>query len=181
MFIRDKQQITICVVAVVIIGGFILLRYLPLKSEITAIEEQISAQRLTIAKGASDSEQLSLFEEQLKKLQSDLEDYERNIPEKRDLGLFLSRIADLMNENNLSEQIIEPREVIKGEKFCCIPLNIRCKGTLAQIFMFYQRLQGLDRLIRIEQVKLTNDSSFSGNVSMQTKAVIYYRAETEQG
>lgn len=181
MFIRDKQQITICVAAVVIIGGFILLRYLPLNSEIKKIDEQMSAQRLVIAKGASDGEQLPLFEEQLKKLQGELESYERNIPEKRDLGLFLSRIADLMNENNLSEQIIEPREEIRGEEFCCIPLDIKCKGTLAQMFKFYQRLQGMDRLIRIEQVKLTNDSSFSGNVNMQTKAVIYYHAETEQG
>jgi hypothetical protein len=49
------------------------------------------------------------------------------------------------------------------------------------MFEFYQRLQGLDRLIRIEQVKFLNDGSFGGDVSMQTRAVIYYRAEVEQG
>jgi Tfp pilus assembly protein PilO len=181
MLIRDKQQITICLIAVVTIGGFIIFRYLTLKNKIQAVEQTISAQRLTIAKGVSDREQLPLFEEQLKKLQSELEDYEANIPEKRDLGLFLSRIADLMNQYELREQIIESREEIKGENFSCIPLNIRCKGSLTQMFEFYQRLQGLDRLIRIEQVKFLNDGSFGGDVSMQTRAVIYYRAEVEQG
>lgn len=181
MFIRDKQQITICIIAVVTIGGFVIFRYLPLKSKVKAIEETMSAQRLTIAKGVSDSEQLPLFEEQLEKLKNELEDYEANIPKQRDLGLFLSRIADLMNQHKLREQIIEPRQEIRGENLSCIPLNIKCKGSLAQIFEFYQNLQGLDRLIRIEQVKFLNDGNFNGDMSMQTKAVIYYRSEVEQG
>jgi Tfp pilus assembly protein PilO len=55
------------------------------------------------------------------------------------------------------------------------------KGRLKQIFEFFGRLQSLDRLVRIEQVKLVNDRDFSGEVSMQTKAVIYYRTEAGQG
>jgi hypothetical protein len=38
-------------------------------------------------------------------------------------------------------------------------------------------LQTLDRLIRIEQIKLSNDGKYKGQVSMETKAVIYYRAK----
>ena len=56
-----------------------------------------------------------------------------------------------------------------------------CKGSLKQIFEFYKALQGLDRLVRIEQVKLVNDNDFSGRVSMHTEAVIYYRAGATQG
>jgi hypothetical protein len=51
---------------------------------------------------------------------------------------------------------------------------MQCKGRLTQIFEFYKQLQKLDRLVRIEQVKLVNDSSFEGEVSMETKLVIYY-------
>jgi len=36
-------------------------------------------------------------------------------------------------------------------------------------------------LIRIERVELVNDNNFSGEVSMQTKAVIYYRDKVGQG
>jgi hypothetical protein len=58
---------------------------------------------------------------------------------------------------------------------------MKCKGKLAQIFEFYRRLQGMDRSVRIEQVKLFNDSDFSGEVSMDAKAVIYYMAKVGQG
>ena len=167
--------------AVVIIGGFVLFRYRPLSREKQTIEQNIFAQRLTIAKGMADGKQLSILKQQLLKVQGELEDYEANIPDERALGVFLRRIAALMNEHNLREQDIEPREEVKGDEFCCIPLSMQCKGKLSQIFEFYKQLQGLDRLVRIERVKLTNDKDFSGEVSMETEAVIYYRAQVGQG
>jgi len=181
MLFRERQQLAICVVAGVMVGGFVLLRYLPLSKRMKAIRQTKAAQTLTIAKGAADNKQLLLLKEQLLKLQRKLENYEANIPEQRDLGVFLHRIADLMNEHKLSEQVIEPRKEIKTEKLNCIPVNMQCKGKLAQIFEFYRRLQALDRLVRIEQVKLSNDSDFSGEVGMEAKAVIYYRTKVGQG
>jgi Tfp pilus assembly protein PilO len=146
-----------------------------------AAKQTKAAQTLTIAKGTADSKQLPLLKEQLLELQRELENYEANIPERSNIGVFLQRIAGLMNEHNLKEHVIEPREEIKAEKLNCIPVNMKCKGRLTQIFEFYRRLQGMDRLIRIEQVKLFNDSDFNGEVGMEAKAVIYYRAQVGQG
>ena len=181
MLFRERQQLTICVVAGVIVGGFVLFRYLPLRRTMKALRQTKAAQTLTIAKGTADNKQLCLLKEQMLKLQRELEKYEANIPGQSDIGVFLHRIADLMNEHNLSEQVIEPHKEVKGEKLNCIPVNMQCKGKLDQIFEFYRRLQGLDRLVRIEQVKLSNDSDFSGEVVMEAKAVIYYRAKVGQG
>jgi Tfp pilus assembly protein PilO len=146
-----------------------------------AAEQTRAAQRLAIANGIADRRQLPLLKEQLLKLQRELRKYEANIPEQRVLGTFLGRVANLMNEHNLREQVIVPGEEIKAGGLGCIHVDMRCKGKLAQVFEFYRRLQGSDRLVRIEQVKLVNDSDFSGEVSMETRAVIYYRAKVGQG
>jgi Tfp pilus assembly protein PilO len=175
MLFRGKQQLIICILASVIIGGFMLFRYIPLKRELRSIERNISSQRLVIAKGNADKKQLVQFEDQLNKLQNELGDYEEKIPDSMGLGEFLRQIADLMKKNKLQDQVVEPREEIKGEKFCSIPLRLQCKGTLSQIFEFYQNLQSMGRLIRIEDIKLLNDAAYSGWVSMETNAVIYYR------
>jgi Tfp pilus assembly protein PilO len=181
MLFRKRQQLMIFVAAGVIIGGFGLFRYLPLRRRIKALRQTKAAQALTIAKGTADGKQLPLLKEQLLELQRELENYEANIPERSDIGVFLQKIAVLMNEHNLRGQVIEPRKEIKAEKLNCIPVNMKCKGRLTQIFKFYRQLQGMDRLIRIEQVKLFNDSDFSGEVGMEAKAVIYYRAKVGQG
>ena len=181
MLFRKRQQLMVFVAAGVIIGGFGLFRYLPLRRRIKALRQTKAAQTLIIAKGTADGKQLPLLKEQLLELQRELENYEANIPERSDIGVFLQKIAGLMNEHNLRGQVIEPRKEIKAEKLNCIPVNMKCKGRLTQIFKFYRRLQGMDRLIRIEQVKLFNDSDFSGEVAMEAKAVIYYRAQVGQG
>ncbi len=177
MLFRERQQIAICVAAGVIVSGFVLLRYLPLQKRIKAVKQTRTAQRLAIAKGIADSRQLPLLKEQLLKLQRQLGKYEANIPERRALGTFLRRIADLMNEHNLKEQVIQPDKEIAVEALKCIPVSMQCKGKLAQIFEFYKSLQELDRLVCIEQVKLVNNRDFNGEVSMETKAVIYYRSK----
>jgi len=181
MLFRERQQIAICVVAGVMVAGFVLFRYLPLQKRVKAIGQKRAAQTLAVAKAWRQSEQLPVLKEQLLKMQGAVGNHEANIPTQMELGVFLHRIANLMNEHHLKEQVIAPGKEIEVDELNCIPVNIQCKGGLKQIFEFYRRMQGLDRLIRIEQLKLVNDNDFSGEVSMQTKAFIYYRPEARQG
>ncbi|MHC4072062.1 MAG: type IV pilus inner membrane component PilO [Planctomycetota bacterium] len=181
MLFVQRQQLGIYVIAGSIMFAFVLFRYMPLRRKILAIEQVKNGQKLVIAKGVADGEQLPLIEEQLLKLQDELGDYEASIPDQRDLGGFLHRIADLMKEHSLTDQIITPGEEVKAEEFICIPVSMRCDGELSRISEFYRRLQALNRFVRIEQVKFTNDNSYSGQVSMETNVVVYYRAGIGQG
>ena len=181
MQFRERQQIAIFVIAGAMVSGFVLFRYLPLQKRIKAVEQARAAQTLAIAKASAESRQVPALKGQLLKLQRTVGNYEVNVPRQRTLGVFLHRIANLMNENNLREQLIRPGKEVEAEELNCIPVSMQCKGGLKQIFAFFKSLQVLDRLVRIEQIKLVNDSDFSGEVGMQTEAVIYYRAETEQG
>ncbi|MFZ0035612.1 MAG: type 4a pilus biogenesis protein PilO [Sedimentisphaerales bacterium] len=180
MLFRERQQITICVVAAIMVCVFVLFGYLPLRKGMKSVEQAYTAQMLAISKVSAQRQQMPAAREQLLQLQTVVRNYERKVPAQRELGVFLHRITNLMNEHNLREQLIQLDEEIKAEELNCIPVNMQCKGRLSQIFEFYRQVQGLDRLVRIEQVKLVNDDGFSGEVIMQTKAVIYYRAEVEQ-
>lgn len=181
MLFRERQQILIFVMAGVMVVGFVLFRYLPLRKKMKSVEKTRAAQSLVIAKGASQSEQLPALREELAKLRSAVSNYERQIPADRELGAFLHRIADLMNGHNLKEQLIEPGKEVEADGLNYIPVTMKCKGRLKQIFEFYKSLQSLDRLVRIEQIKLVNENNFSGEISMQTQAVVYYRPQNIQG
>lgn len=174
---REKQQITICVIGAAIVGVFVLFWYLPLRKKTDAVKQAKTERAFVIAKGTADTKQLPRLEEQLLKLQARLGDYEANVPDQRAHGVFLHRIADLMKEHDLNEQVITPGKEIEADNFNCIPVTMQCKGGLAQISEFYRRLQTLDRLVRIEKVRLSNDNEYGGQVSMETEAVVYYRAK----
>lgn len=177
----ERKQIAIYVSAGVMIMAFMLFRYLPLRKAIKTVEQTKNAQKLAISKASIEKVQLPTFKDRLLNLQQKVGDYEANIPAQRDLGIFLQQIADLMSKQNLKEQVVAPGKEIETTKLNCIPVSVQCKGKLDQIFGFYKLMQELDRLVRIEQVKLINDNDFSGDVGMQTELVIYYRPQTKQG
>jgi Tfp pilus assembly protein PilO len=181
MLFGKKQQVAIFILAAMLVADFAMFGYLPLQKRMKAVKERQRVQTLAIAQASAASERLPAAKEQLEQLRTAVANYERQVPAQRDLGAFLHRIADLMNEHNLGGQLVQPGEEISAGPLYCIPVSMQCTGRLAQIFRFFKSLQNLDRLVRIERAALTNDQDFSGEVSMQTRAVIYYRTDDEQG
>lgn len=179
LFFRKKQQILICVVVVMLLADFILFACLPLYKARKSIKQREALLRHDVIKGRTSSKQLPELKERLQNLQETISNFEVNVPTQRALGTFLQQIANLMTVHNLSEQVIVPGKEIEADGLNCIPINIKCKGRLVQIFEFYKQLQRLVRLVRIEQCSFLNDSDFSGQVTMETKVVIYYRPEAE--
>lgn len=173
MIFRGRQQVIIFITAGTMLACFILFRYVPLRGKIEANRLRYSQIQLAISKATLQNGQLPGLKEKLAEMTKTVANYERQIPDKRALGDFLQVITSLMNENNLTEQLIQPGNEIVAKALRCIPVKMQCKGKLEQIYEFYKSLQKLDRLIRIEKVRLYNDSNFSGEVSMQTNAVIY--------
>ena len=86
-----------------------------------------------------------------------------------------------MEEHHLTEEVVTPGGQIASEELYCIPVEIQCKGSLSDIFGFFKGLQSLERQVRIEQVKLINDTNFSGEVTLDTRSVIYFRDPGSEG
>ena len=181
MLFRGREQIVICIVAGMFAVDFALFGCLPLQKRLKNIAKARAAQRFVITKASTQSRQLPALKEQLHELKKAVGDYKAKVPDQRGLGVFLHRIANLMKEHNIREQVVRPGKEVEVERLRYIPVSIQGKGRLKEIFQFFSSLQALDRLVRIEQVNLENDEHFNGEVSMQTETFICYRAEAGQG
>ena len=181
MMFGKKQQLVIFIIAGVMIADFVFFGYLPLHTRLDDIRQAGAAQKLAITRAVNENSRIPLLKGQLQKMQKVVTKYEASVPEQRDLGLFLQQIAGLMNKQNLRDQQIQPSDEIATGGLSCIPVSIQGKGRLPQLFEFYKSLQKLDRLVRIERIELVNDNNFSGELSMQTRVVIYYRTLANQG
>jgi Tfp pilus assembly protein PilO len=171
----------IVVAAALIVGGFVLFRHLPLREKIEAVDRTKAAQTVAVTKALTEIGQLPSLKEQLSELEVAVGNYDARVPPRRELGVFLQQIADLMNHHNLAGQLVQPGKEVENQGLFCIPVDLQCKGRLSQIFGFFESLQSLDRLVRIRQVKLENDRDFSGDVSMQADTVIYYGIQAQKG
>ncbi len=178
--LRERQQIVIFIASAILIGGFMLLRYLPLRQQRESVRQSRTRQIFTIARGEVEAEQLTTLTEELRRLYEQVEDYDENIPVQRALGEFLGAVTELMNKHNLKERVVRPGEEVTTGEMTCIPVQMRCKGRLAQMFQFYRGLQALRRSIRVERVRMVNDGDFDGDVTMETEVVVYYRQAVEE-
>lgn len=171
----DKQQAAILIIGAVILIGFGMLRYMPIVRQKLALKEEMLRQSISMQEIREYSRRLPELKYQKSRLNEQLLSQSGRIPEGRQFARLWQQIAEVMNECNLQDQLIQPAEEKKSEDLCCVPLTIECKGTLEQIFTFFRMLEAFDRLICFEQVQLDNDKDFSALLKLNAKAYVYYR------
>ena len=181
LFTRN-QQMWVCAIAGLFVCDFVLCGYLPSQRRLEALRKARARQSQTIQMAAAQGAELPALRRRLQDVQETVERYDACVPAERALGTFLQQIAAIMTQHRLTDQVVVPGKEASAEGLSCIPVQITCKGTLADMFLFFNGLQTLDRLVRFERVVLKNDEGFSGQARMQTDAVIFYQlAGQEEG
>ena len=137
---REKQRILIFCAIGLMVGGFVLFRYLPLKKKMKTLNIEKGETQIAISKASTQANQLPELEKRLDELQNSVGNYELKIPSNSELGTFLQQLSELMNEHNLKEQLIEPEKETEADDMKCIPVKMHCKGTLEQVFEFYKEM-----------------------------------------
>lgn len=181
LMFESRKQTAILVIGLLMAADFALFAYMPSRKNMKELRGELADQKSVIEQASGRKKQVPAVRQRLGELQKQLASYQLNIPSRRELGEFLHNVANLMSQQKLRDQHIEPGDEISAGDLRCIPVRMRCKGKLSQVFAFYRQLEKLDRLVRIQQVRLVNDRDFGGLVNMETKAVIYYRKSKERG
>jgi Tfp pilus assembly protein PilO len=172
----DKQQIIIIIVAVITIGGFGVLRYLPLAGKTRAIK----AARVQFQNGDQEvknqARQIPILNAKMEQIKSKIGDYDRKVPSGREFALLYDEITDVMKKHNLSDQLIQPGSESVGNEMSSIPITIECSGNLKDIFGFFRSIESLNRLIRIESLDMKSKID-QDVIEVKAGAVVFYRNE----
>ncbi len=172
-----KQQAWLYAIAVLFCADFVFYGYMPCHNRLQSLREAGIRQRRLIETATVQSQELPALKVRLTDTEQIVEHYENYIPREVSLGLFLQEIARIMTEHHLADQVVVPGTEVESEGVGCIPVHVNCRGSLKDIFGFFRDFQAMDRLVRIEKVTLQNDRDFTGRVSMNTDAVIFYRPQ----
>lgn len=176
----ERQQLIILGLAVLIITGFGVFLYYPLTKQAKAVKQADAAQSAAAARADARNRRLPILRKKAETMQQKLHNYDKKIPQSRQFATLWRRIADVMNEHNLKDQLVQPGNEIEGAELNCIPISIRCSGKLNQIFEFLKSLEKFERVIRIEQFRLLNDRNFTGWLKMNAEANVYYRPSADK-
>lgn len=177
----DKQQTVLLAAVALLAAGFGVFRYMPLLRQRQALDETIEQNRQTLEQIQTQGARLEELTAQRERLETQTAAFNAQIPAGRSFAELWRQIADLMDQCNLTDQLVQPAQPMESGQVGTIPITLACSGTMQDIYAFFQAIEQWDRLIRFEQVELTNDTTFSGSVKLNGKAHLYYQPEQKRG
>lgn len=172
-----KQQAWLYAIAVVFCACFVFYGYLPSHKKLQSLRQAGMQQRRLIETAAVQSEELPAIKARLASTEQIVDHYESYVPAEGSSGLFLQEIARIMTVHHLADQVVVPSKEVESGGVGCIPVHVNCTGSLKDIFGFFRDFQAMERLVRVEKVILQNDRDFTGRVTLDTDAVIFYQPQ----
>ena len=177
MNVSEHQQKLIAAVGILLIAGLGGYRFSTLWQQRRALDDSVEQSQQTLAEIHRQSARLTGLEKELAQKRQQAEAFNRRIPAGRSFAELWRQIADVMNAHRLADQTVQPGAAIENERLGAIPLTLSCSGAMQDIYAFFKAMEQQDRLIRFEQVELSNDGNFSGVVKLTAKAQLYYQPD----
>ena len=105
------------------------------------------------------------------------QDWQRRLPQRQELAAFLREISTNLSQAGLgAHATIEPGKSTHGPLYHRLPITLRLEGDFLALAGFLKRVDGMARLTRIEQLKITSMDSNQG-LQIEVGMNIYF---TEQ-
>jgi Tfp pilus assembly protein PilO len=175
-----RQQLWVLAVGALFFADFLLCGYWPSHTRLAGLKEKKIRYEQIILTGRSKGAQLDALRTRLSRAQEIAAHYDSYVPTEGLLGTFVRQMAELMTAHQLTDQAVVAGKETQAGELVCIPVHINGSGDLRGIFGFFNDVRRLDRLLRIDRTTLRNDNVFSGRLTMEADAVIYYRPVKEQ-
>ncbi len=116
---------------------------------------RISATRSTVD---TQSQTVAIFPElvkQIKSMRARYKNFDRRLPGRQELGGFLKEISGYLGDEHFSDQLIEPGSPTRQDLFHTLPIIMRFKGSYLTSVKFFKRIEEMQRLTRIQKLKIT--------------------------
>ncbi len=166
-----KKAIILIVVALVIVGLYAKLAYLPQREEI----RRLSSQRDKLIKELNESravaKNLEKFKKEVAQLQGRLNKALKQLPNEREIPELLKNISKLGKASNLEFLRFRPSQERPKEFYAEVPLELVFLGTYHETGLFFDRLSKLPRIINVEHFKMAPSKKSGAQTTLQTQCV----------
>ncbi|NIA22092.1 MAG: type 4a pilus biogenesis protein PilO [Anaerolineaceae bacterium] len=165
-------------VALGMVACFAGLFYVPDAAEAKAAQKRLDEARADWKFKLLQSQGLPDLREKVGSMVADYQVNLSRIPREAGVAGFLGRVSDL-----LAEAGIEQREVLPGRpqsKECYVeqPLKITFETPFEAGFRILDRLENLERIIRVEKLEMISLPGEEGKVRMVMRVVIFHSSKT---
>ena len=156
-----------------LLGAFLLLGYLPYWSQSRRILAEIAQRQEAMAQSVQQTEQLKNLTCRAQLLQIEVHDYNRLVPENKDLGTFLGQLSGDLDASGMQNTAVRALTPTISGKVQQLPIEVRGTGTFQQFQNFLVRLENLPRMSSVSRLNIEADNAMTGKVTIELTLSIY--------
>jgi type IV pilus assembly protein PilO len=152
-----KQKIGLLAgLAVVILGLYWYLLFQDKQRELAAESEKLVQLQNHLAENKTLAADLPRFKAELARLNSELNEALRQLPNGKELPVLLTDITTLGKNAGLEFKAFIPQPEVDREFYAEVPINIELMGGYHELATFFDELARLDRIVNITNFGINN-------------------------
>lgn len=157
---KKNEQIILFVIAAlgILLGYYYLLT--PQISRISLLRKNITQKKAEIQKARNMIAKKPQLEREFQTVQRLIKEYQKRMPGEDKIPDFLSSLTDIANEHKVKLMSIDPGKLKTSGKasiYTEYPIALGIKGGYHQIARFVNKLENLERFVKINHISITSD------------------------
>lgn len=106
-------------------------------------------------------------------IEAEVRDYDRLVPDSKDLGSFLGQLSAELENAGLQNTAVRALASTLLGKCERLPIEVHGTGSFEQVHRFLERLESMPRKSSVSRLQLEADAAISGTVTLDITLSIY--------
>lgn len=167
---RTQKFVTLALIVVILVGGFVWFVFIPKNNEIARIGEEISDLNNAINIHRIKVRKLVLLRSENTALQLKLAELKEQLPPEAEVEVLLRQISELGGRTGLEFKLWRPAAKVRDPSglYIRIPVNIEVAGGYHSLALFFDKISQLSRIVNVSNIRMTSPKVEKGQIIIQT-------------
>lgn len=142
----------------------------PQQQKIVVLEKKLHELQLKVAEGQSAAAQLPKFQEEIAKLEKELQKLIQVLPTKKETHVILKKIKSLADAGDFGFKSFSPSTTLVDKDFYYQwPITVQLSGSYHNLAQFFDRLRSFPRIINVGDMELRANRKQEADSTLQAK------------
>lgn len=171
-----SQRVMVFALTLMVMGGaFYFLVFQNQLDTISRLDSQIASQQRTLATLKASAVKVKLLTKELAKSKEELNKLLMMLPDQKEIPGLLESVSRLGAFVGLENILFQPEPEVPHEFYATIPVRLDLVGTFDDLGVFLDRVSKLDRILKVQSLKLVRQSQIQTPLLQVTCEIDTYR------
>jgi type IV pilus assembly protein PilO len=157
-----QRALILCVVLLLIVGGFVYSFYLPKHEEYRQLLDTGATLQAKLEQDRRIARDLPKFEAEYQRMKLQLDEALTQLPNEKEIPTLLTNIASLAKEQGLDVLRFKPSGEVPKGFYAEVPVELKLSGSFHQLVLFFQSVGDLPRIVNLGNLAIGGAKATDG-------------------